>query len=172
MRQAVMVLVVILVAGYLAAQDCLILKRMGPADQITSHMYSFGIRGKQFQYVEGQLPLGVKFHGRLTDNDVRKIQAAGAKFVILEPKFTGADLAEARKGCTAAPVPTPVAFPAPAPAVPVTYQQQGEVRVEPATQSSVQLVREEESLGDTARRAKQRKACLELAKDNPSITCQ
>jgi hypothetical protein len=154
---------------------------MGPADQITSHMYSFGIRGKQFQYVEGQLPLGVKFHGRLTDNDVRKIQAAGAKFVILEPRFTGADLAEARKGCTAAPVPTPVAFPAPAPvsvvptpapAVPVTYQQQGEVRVEPATQSSVQLVREEESLGDTAHRAKQRKACLALAKDNPSITCQ
>ena len=83
------------------AQDCVILKRMGPADQITSHMYSFGIRGKQFQYVEGPLPKGIKFHGRLTDNDVRKIQSAGGRFVVLEPKFTGADLAEARKGCIA-----------------------------------------------------------------------
>ena len=32
---------------------CVILKRMGPADQITSHLYAFGLRGKQFQYVEG-----------------------------------------------------------------------------------------------------------------------
>lgn len=110
MKRAVMMLVVLLSAGCLAAQDCVILKRMGPADQITSHMFSFGIRGKQFQYVEGQFPKGVKFHGRLTDNDLREIQAAGAKFVVLEPKFTGADLEEARKGCT---VPTPVSSPAP-----------------------------------------------------------
>jgi hypothetical protein len=76
-------------------------------------MYSFGIRGKQFQYVEGQLPKGIKWHGRLTDNDVRKIQDAGGKFVILEPKFTGPDLAEARKGCQTVPVPTATASTAP-----------------------------------------------------------
>jgi hypothetical protein len=93
--------IVLLAAGLSNAQDCLILKRMGPADQITSHMYSFGIRGKQFQYVEGALPKGIKFHGRLTDHDVRKIQDAGGRFVVLEPKFTGADLAEARRGCIA-----------------------------------------------------------------------
>jgi len=29
-----------------------------------------------------------------------------------------------------------------------------------------------QSLGNAARQAKQRKACLELAKDNPSITCK
>jgi hypothetical protein len=34
---------------------CVILKRMGPADQVTSHLYAFGTRGKQFQFVEGQL---------------------------------------------------------------------------------------------------------------------
>jgi hypothetical protein len=84
-------------------QDCVILKRMGPGDQITSHMYSFGIRGKQFQFVEGEMPEGIKWHGRLTDNDVRKLQDAGAKIVILEPKFSATDLAEARKGCAAAP---------------------------------------------------------------------
>jgi hypothetical protein len=93
--------IALLSAGLASAQDCLILKRMGPADQITSHMYSFGIRGKQFQYVEGALPKGIKFHGRLTDHDVRKIQDAGGRFVVLEPKFTGADLAEARRGCIA-----------------------------------------------------------------------
>jgi hypothetical protein len=107
-----MVAVVLLSAGLANAQDCVILKRMGPADQITSHMYSFGIRGKQFQYVEGPLPKGVKFHGRLTDNDVRKIQEAGGRFVVLEPKFTGADLAEARKGCIASFSQTPSGNPA------------------------------------------------------------
>jgi hypothetical protein len=75
------------------------LKRMGPADQITSHMYSFGIRGKQFQYVEGQLPKGVTFHGRLTDHDIRTIQDKGGRLLILEPKYGVADLEEARKGC-------------------------------------------------------------------------
>lgn len=59
------------------SSNCVILKRMGPADQITSHLYAYGIRGKQFQFVEGQLPPGVSFHGRLTDHDVRKIQREG-----------------------------------------------------------------------------------------------
>ncbi|MGH9684770.1 MAG: hypothetical protein ACRD4S_14305 [Candidatus Acidiferrales bacterium] len=78
---------------------CVILKRMGPADEVTSHMYSFGIRGKQFQYVEGELPAGVKFHGRLTDNDVRNIQSKGGHVVIMEPKYTATDLREAKQGC-------------------------------------------------------------------------
>ncbi|MGA3328388.1 MAG: tetratricopeptide repeat protein [Terriglobia bacterium] len=79
--------------------SCVILKRMGPADEVTSHLYSFGIRGKQFQYVEGTFPPGAKWHGRLTDNDVRGIQEKGGKFVILEPKYTDADLDAARKSC-------------------------------------------------------------------------
>ncbi len=78
---------------------CVILKRMGPADQITSHLYAFGLRGKQFQYVEGDLPKGVKFHGRLTDHDVRAVQDHAGRVLILEPKYTVADLEEARKGC-------------------------------------------------------------------------
>lgn len=80
-------------------RQCLILKRMGPADEITSHMYSFGIRGKQFQYVEGDFPSGVKFHGRLTDHDVRSIQSHGGKVVMMEPKYTADDLREAKQSC-------------------------------------------------------------------------
>jgi hypothetical protein len=82
-----------------ATSPCVILKRMGPADQITSHMYAFGIRGKQFQFVEGELPKGATFHGRLTDHDVRTIQEKGGRFFMLEPKYSVADLEEARKGC-------------------------------------------------------------------------
>jgi hypothetical protein len=78
---------------------CVVLKRMGPADEVTSHMYSFGLRGKQFQYVEGELPDGVKFHGRLTDNDVRQIQSKGGHVVIMEPKYTESDLKEAKQSC-------------------------------------------------------------------------
>jgi hypothetical protein len=69
------------------------------ADQITSHLYSFGIRGKQFQYVEGKLPEGFPFHGRLTDHDVRNLQGRGAEVVVLNPSFTSEDLKQARVDC-------------------------------------------------------------------------
>jgi hypothetical protein len=70
-----------------------------------------------------------------------------------------------------APVPAPPAAPTTAPApAPVAYQQQGNAHVESATQTT-QVISRDDSLADAARRAKQHKACLELAKDNPSITC-
>src|SRR5271169_2642184 len=75
-------------AGHAAQASCVILKRMGPADQVTSRLYSFGIRGKQFQYVEGKLPEGIPFHGRLTDHDVRNLQGRGAEVVVLNQNFT------------------------------------------------------------------------------------
>jgi len=82
-----------------AIRPCVILKRMGPADEITSHLYSFGIRGKQFQYVEGDFPAGVKFHGRLTDNDVRNIKTHNGNVAILEPGYTADNLKAARESC-------------------------------------------------------------------------
>ena len=85
--------------GHASQPSCVLLKRMGPADQITSHMYSFGIRGKQFQYVEGEMPAGTKFHGRLTDHDVRGIQDHGGRVVIMEPKYSADDLREAKESC-------------------------------------------------------------------------
>ena len=78
---------------------CVILKRMGPADQITSHFFSFGIRGKQFQYVEGKLPDGFPFHGRLTDHDVRDLQSRGAEAIVVESHYTADDLKQARAEC-------------------------------------------------------------------------
>lgn len=86
-------------AGHAYHASCVILKRMGPADQITSHMYSFGIRGKQFQYVEGKLPNGFPFHGRLTDHDVRNLQERGAEVTVLNSNFTSEDLKQARADC-------------------------------------------------------------------------
>ena len=86
-------------AGHANAASCVILKRMGPADQVTSHLYSFGIRGKQFQYVEGKLPDGFPFHGRLTDHDVRNLQGRGAEVVVVNQDFTAEDLRQARADC-------------------------------------------------------------------------
>jgi hypothetical protein len=86
-------------AGHSNQASCVILKRMGPADQITSHMYSFGIRGKQFQYVEGKFPEGFPFHGRLTDHDVRNLQGRGAEVLIMEPHYVAQDLKDARGEC-------------------------------------------------------------------------
>jgi hypothetical protein len=72
---------------------------MGPADEVTSHLYSFGIRGKQFQYVEGKLPEGTPFHGRMTDHDVRELQGRGAEVIMLESHYTADDLKQARDQC-------------------------------------------------------------------------
>src|SRR5580693_7590522 len=85
--------------GHAEEASCVILKRMGPADQITSHMYSFGFRGKQFQYVEGKLPSGFPFHGRLTDHDVRNLQGRGAEVIVLNSSYTSEELMQARKDC-------------------------------------------------------------------------
>ena len=85
--------------GHAKDASCVILKRMGPADEVTSHLYSFGIRGKQFQFVEGKLPEGFPFHGRLTDHDVRNLQGRGAEVLILEPHYTAEDLKQAREQC-------------------------------------------------------------------------
>jgi len=86
-------------AGHAPQASCVILKRMGPADEITSHLYSFGIRGKQFQYVEGKLPEGFPFHGRLTDHDVRNLQGRGAEVIVVNQNFTADDLKQARDEC-------------------------------------------------------------------------
>ena len=103
MSRFMLVLGTLLLASIAASaaesSPCVILKRMGPADEITSHFYSFGIRGKQFQFIEGQLPKGVKFHGRLTDHDVRQIQDKGGKIEILESKYATDDLRQAREAC-------------------------------------------------------------------------
>jgi hypothetical protein len=86
-------------SGHADQASCVIVKRMGPADQVTSRLYSFGIRGKQFQYVEGKFPEGFPFHGRMTDHDVRNLQERGAKVMILEPGYTAEDLKQAREEC-------------------------------------------------------------------------
>jgi hypothetical protein len=95
-------------AGHAAAASCVILKRMGPADEVTSRLYSFGFRGKQFQYVEGKLPEGFPFHGRLTDHDVRNLQARGTEVLVLEPHYTSAELMQARADCRAETGTTPI----------------------------------------------------------------
>ncbi|PSH05120.1 MAG: hypothetical protein CXZ00_02895 [Acidobacteria bacterium] len=86
-------------AGHANQAGCIVVKRMGPADQVTSHLYSFGIRGKQFQYVEGKYPEGFPFHGRMTDHDIRNLQGRGAEVLILEPSYTTDDLKRAREEC-------------------------------------------------------------------------
>jgi len=72
---------------------------MGRVDQVTSDLYSFGIRGKQFRYIEGKLPEGSPSHGRMTDDDVRNLQDRGAKVIVLESHYTSGDLKQARADC-------------------------------------------------------------------------
>jgi hypothetical protein len=95
-------------AGHANQASCIILKRMGPADQVTSRLYSFGIRGKQFQYVEGKLPDGFPFHGRLTDHDVRNLQSRGAEVIIVNQNYSTDELNQARSDCRGETGTTPI----------------------------------------------------------------
>jgi hypothetical protein len=69
-----------------------------------------------------------------------------------------------------APTPVPAAAKVEtAPALtPAAFQQSAD----PAPPTTTQILSQDNSLGDAARKAKQHKACLELAKDNPNITCR
>lgn len=75
------------------------MKRMGRLGRSESRLSSFGIRGKQFRYIEGKLPEGFHFHNKMTDHDVRNLQAQGAEVIVLESNFTSGDLEKARAGC-------------------------------------------------------------------------
>ncbi|MGA2458029.1 MAG: hypothetical protein ABSF85_10710 [Terriglobales bacterium] len=91
-------------------------------------------------------------------------QTQTQEFIWSRPEEIAAFQAMLDKAPTAS-TQAPTATPAP---TPVAYQQQAE----PAKQSTAQPISPDESSGDAARRAKQHAACLELAKDNPSITCK
>jgi hypothetical protein len=92
-------------SAYHATQtNCVILERMGVVGQVTSRMMSLGVRGNEFQFVEGKLPGDVSFHNKLTENDVRKLQAAGSDVVILDADYMPDSLMSAREGCLKAAI--------------------------------------------------------------------
>ena len=78
---------------------CVILQRMGRVDRTKTRLYSLGLRGKQFRYVEGKLPEGFSSHGKMTDHDVRNLQGRGVEVMVLESHYTSQDLQEARARC-------------------------------------------------------------------------
>lgn len=86
-------------AGRGSQVSCVILKRIGRVGRVTSQLYSFGIGGKQFRYIEGKLPEGFSFHGKMTDHDVGNLQTHGAEVIVLESHYTSEDLKEARADC-------------------------------------------------------------------------
>ena len=86
-------------AAHAAQANCVILERMGAVGQVTSRVMSLGVRGSEFQFVEGKLPEGVTFHNKLTERDVRKLQAIGSDVIILDSDYLPDDLTQAREGC-------------------------------------------------------------------------
>ena len=85
--------------GSASQGSCVILERMGRGDRTKSRLYSLGISGKHFRLIEGKLPEGFSSHGKMTDHDVRNLQARGAQVLVLDSHYTSADLKEARANC-------------------------------------------------------------------------
>lgn len=86
-------------AGRAAQTNCVIVERMGPVGQVTSRVLSLGVHGSEFQFVEGKLPEGITFHNKLTERDVRKLQAAGSEVIILDSDYMPTALMEGRESC-------------------------------------------------------------------------
>jgi hypothetical protein len=70
---------------------CVILKRASTGE----HTWS----GIEYQYVRGEYPKGFDFRTNLHGRHMKKLQAMGAKFVILETNYTLDQLKEAEKQC-------------------------------------------------------------------------
>ena len=52
-----------------------------------------------FNYVEGDVPTGIKFRNELDDNNVREIKARGGHVVVLKSDYGLPDLVDARESC-------------------------------------------------------------------------
>jgi len=57
---------------------------------------------RRMHYVAGEFPKGIKFRNNLSDKDVREIEAAGTKVIVLQPKYTMDDVEKARAQCSQA----------------------------------------------------------------------
>ena len=86
-------------AGQQNTTSCLILERVGAVDKVISRALSLGIRGKQFQYVEGKLPEGISFRDKLTERDINELQARGSEIVIVSSDLMPDELQQARNYC-------------------------------------------------------------------------
>jgi PEGA domain len=95
-------------AGRPVPTTCLILERVETVDKVTSRVLSLGIHGKQFQYIEGQLPEGSPFRDKLTERDVSDLQSRGSKVVIVNSDLMPDELQQARDYCRAETRKTPV----------------------------------------------------------------
>jgi len=58
---------------------------------------------RRMHYVAGDFPTGMKWKSNLSDSDIRKIREAGTEVVIVPPKYTAADVEEAKKTCANPP---------------------------------------------------------------------
>jgi len=94
--------------GHADQAGCLVLKRLGALDQAASRVLTFGIHGKQYQYVEGKLPEGFRFRDKLTEQDVRNLQAHGSQIIILSSDFMPDELQQAREACLVEARKTPI----------------------------------------------------------------
>jgi hypothetical protein len=136
---------------------------------------AFG-RDNQFQVAnkEGDMLGGVREKGGIKSGSINGgVKAACAEILSdWQARMAAAPAAAPAPEPAPAPAPEPAAPSTPAPA-PAAYQQQGTVHVvETAAQpTTTNVISQQDSLGDAAKKAKQHKACLELAKDNPAITC-
>ena len=88
-------------AGHAPQAGCVILQHMGPVDRGKSRLYSLGLRGRQFRYidVEGKLPEGLPLRDRMTNHDVRNLHVRGVEVIVLAPHYTSEELKEARANC-------------------------------------------------------------------------
>lgn len=87
-----LILAVLLLCSCCYAETCLIIKHASVSRQMW-------VSGANWQYVAGDFPQGLNFHGNITDRYIRKIKQRGGKVVTVPEKHTVADLEQAKAEC-------------------------------------------------------------------------
>jgi hypothetical protein len=127
---------------------------------------AFG-RDNQFQIAnkEGDMLSGVREKKGIKSGSINGGVKAACDVILADWKERSAAPA-ADQGATQ-PTEQPAAQP-----VSATTQQQNDAQIQPATQTTSETANQDQSVADMARAAKQYQACLDLAKNNPSVTCK
>jgi hypothetical protein len=129
---------------------------------------AFG-RDNQFQIAnkEGDMLSGVREKNGIKSGSIKGGVKAACDVILSDWKERNA--APAAGQADSQPTEQQAAQPVP---VSSTTQQQDNLQLQSATQTTSGATSQDQSLGDAARAAKQHQACLDLAKANPTIICK
>ncbi len=92
-------------AAFAADHPCVILAVSPPPEGIATMTQAGRQARHALLYLAGDYPPGFSFRSRIKDSDVDKVKAKGGQVIVLDAKYTRADLDAAKAQCQSAAQP-------------------------------------------------------------------